>query len=100
MLGLDFWVQGPGWLSQVRPVREERVVRPSWGLNVSPTQSLLEHWNTGLEKPGHQQGFKSKQGVKYFKTWSFSRNGPSEGPKTHSSVFALQREGGPTRLCG
>lgn len=83
-------------------VREQRVVRPSWGLTVSPhrTSSLQEHWNAGLDKPGHQQGSKSKQGVKYFKTWSFSRNGPSEGSKTHSSVFALQREGGPARLCG
>lgn len=79
------------------------MVTPIEGLTMSPQRisSLLEHWNTGLEKKrGHQQDSKSKQGVKYFKTWSFTRNSSSEGPKTHSSVFALQRQGGPARLCG
>lgn len=82
------------------PVREQRVVCQSGNVSPHRTFSLLEHWNIGLEKPGHQGGSKSKQGVKYFKTWFSSRDCPSEGPKTHSSVFTLQREGGPARLCG
>lgn len=44
--------------------------------------------NTGIERPEHPRAFECKQAVKYFKTWYFTRNGPSEGPKIHRPVRA------------
>ena len=52
---------------------------------------------TGLGGPEHGRTSEVKQAVKYFKTWYFTRNSPSEGPKIHSSVFALKRVGGPAQ---
>lgn len=52
---------------------------------------------TALEGPEPGRTSEGKQAVKYFKTWYFTRNSPSEGPKIHSSVFALKRVGGPAQ---
>lgn len=65
---------------------------PAWGLicNLAGPPASL---NTGLERPEHVWASECKQAVKYFKTWYFTRNGPSERPKIHSPVFALKRVG-------
>lgn len=51
---------------------------------------------TGLGGPEHGRTSEGKQAVKYFKTWYFTRNSPSEGPKIHS-LLALNRVGGPAQ---
>lgn len=49
--------------------------------------------NTGLERPEPVRASARRQAGKYFKTWYFTRNGPSDRPKIHSQVFALRRVG-------
>ena len=89
------WTPG-GWGSPVPPPAGP--FQGAGGRCLSPTvspDSVTAQSLQPLERPERVRASKGKQAVKYFKTWYFTRNGPSEGPKIHSSVFALKRVGGP-----